>query len=179
MGWLSDFQHVMIVGARSAAWSCCYLASCTIVAEWCKKGEHKLVALLWMERAWICHLQQESWIWIQHWSPLIWLCLKWAPTTNSKGVTSVCSRSLNLFSFFLLRSSILHLVHSSRVLPFVDFLLPPQDQESVKVVGIKYEVGPPTLCCLKLAFLDPVSGKMTNDSFSLKWAFMYNMYSVK
>lgn len=45
---------------------------------------------------------------------------------------------------------------------------PLQDQESVKVVGIKYEVGPPTLCCLKLAFLDPVSGKMTNDSFSLK-----------
>uniref|UniRef100_A0A3B4A202 Bromodomain and WD repeat domain containing 3 n=1 Tax=Periophthalmus magnuspinnatus TaxID=409849 RepID=A0A3B4A202_9GOBI len=42
-----------------------------------------------------------------------------------------------------------------------------RDQESVKVVGIKYEVGPPTLCCLKLAFLDPVSGKMTNDSFSL------------
>lgn len=47
-------------------------------------------------------------------------------------------------------------------------LSPFQDQESVKVVGIKYEVGPPTLCCLKLAFLDPVSGKMTNDSFSLK-----------
>uniref|UniRef100_A0AAQ5WZB5 Bromo domain-containing protein n=1 Tax=Amphiprion ocellaris TaxID=80972 RepID=A0AAQ5WZB5_AMPOC len=44
-----------------------------------------------------------------------------------------------------------------------------RDQESVKVVGLKYEVGPPTLCCLKLAFLDPVSGKMTNDSFSLKY----------
>ncbi|XP_037835020.1 bromodomain and WD repeat-containing protein 3 isoform X3 [Kryptolebias marmoratus] len=44
-----------------------------------------------------------------------------------------------------------------------------RDQESVKVVGIKYEIGPPTLCCLKLAFLDPVSGKMTNDSFSLKY----------
>ncbi|XP_077360353.1 bromodomain and WD repeat-containing protein 3 isoform X2 [Festucalex cinctus] len=44
-----------------------------------------------------------------------------------------------------------------------------RDQESVKIVGIKYEVGPPTLCCLKLAFLDPFSGKMTNDSFSLKY----------
>uniref|UniRef100_A0AAY4EPM8 Bromo domain-containing protein n=1 Tax=Denticeps clupeoides TaxID=299321 RepID=A0AAY4EPM8_9TELE len=44
-----------------------------------------------------------------------------------------------------------------------------RDQESVKVIGIKYEVGPPTLCCLKLAFLDPLSGKMTNDSFSLKY----------
>ena len=36
------------------------------------------------------------------------------------------------------------------------------------MVGIKYEVGPPTLCCLKLAFLDPISGKMTSESFSLK-----------
>ncbi|KAJ8405733.1 hypothetical protein AAFF_G00311700 [Aldrovandia affinis] len=44
-----------------------------------------------------------------------------------------------------------------------------RDQESVKVVGIKYEVGPPTLCCLKLAFLDRVSGKMTGESFSLKY----------
>uniref|UniRef100_A0A8C2CCK5 Bromodomain and WD repeat domain containing 3 n=1 Tax=Cyprinus carpio TaxID=7962 RepID=A0A8C2CCK5_CYPCA len=44
-----------------------------------------------------------------------------------------------------------------------------RDQESVKVVGIKYEVGPPTLCCLKLALLDPISGKMTNESFSLKY----------
>ncbi|KAG7274129.1 hypothetical protein CRUP_011464 [Coryphaenoides rupestris] len=34
-----------------------------------------------------------------------------------------------------------------------------RDQESVKVVGIKYDAGPPTLCCLKLAFLDPVTGK--------------------
>uniref|UniRef100_A0A671MUE5 Bromodomain and WD repeat-containing protein 3-like n=1 Tax=Sinocyclocheilus anshuiensis TaxID=1608454 RepID=A0A671MUE5_9TELE len=44
-----------------------------------------------------------------------------------------------------------------------------RDQECVKVVGIKYEVGPPTLCCLKLALLDPTSGKMTNESFSLKY----------
>ncbi|XP_073808252.1 bromodomain and WD repeat-containing protein 3 isoform X3 [Danio rerio] len=44
-----------------------------------------------------------------------------------------------------------------------------RDQESVKVVGIKYEVGPPTLCCLKLAILDLTSGKMTNESFSLKY----------
>ncbi|MFT7802669.1 bromodomain and WD repeat-containing protein 3 isoform X4, partial [Arapaima gigas] len=44
-----------------------------------------------------------------------------------------------------------------------------RDQEYVKVVGIKYEVGPPTLCCLKLAFLDPISGKMTGESFSIKY----------
>ncbi|KAG8144447.1 hypothetical protein E2320_012959 [Naja naja] len=44
-----------------------------------------------------------------------------------------------------------------------------REQEFVKIVGIKYEVGPPTLCCLKLAFLDPVSGKMTGESFSINW----------
>ena len=69
-------------------------------------------------------------------------------------------------------SAVNYLTTKLYVLPFCphhnlcDFTL--QDQEAVKVVGIKYEVGPPTLCCLKLAFLDPISGKMTNDSFSLK-----------
>uniref|UniRef100_A0A8C5TJY7 Bromodomain and WD repeat domain containing 3 n=1 Tax=Malurus cyaneus samueli TaxID=2593467 RepID=A0A8C5TJY7_9PASS len=43
-----------------------------------------------------------------------------------------------------------------------------REQEFVKTVGIKYEVGPPTLCCLKLAFLDPITGKMTGESFSIK-----------
>uniref|UniRef100_A0A803U0X6 Bromodomain and WD repeat-containing protein 1 n=1 Tax=Anolis carolinensis TaxID=28377 RepID=A0A803U0X6_ANOCA len=44
-----------------------------------------------------------------------------------------------------------------------------REQEFVKIVGIKYEVGPPTLCCLKLAFLDPITGKMTGESFSIKY----------
>uniref|UniRef100_A0A8D2LS88 Bromodomain and WD repeat domain containing 3 n=1 Tax=Varanus komodoensis TaxID=61221 RepID=A0A8D2LS88_VARKO len=44
-----------------------------------------------------------------------------------------------------------------------------REQEFVKIVGIKYEVGPPTLCCLKLAFLDPIAGKMTGESFSIKY----------
>ncbi|XP_060688587.1 bromodomain and WD repeat-containing protein 3 isoform X1 [Hemiscyllium ocellatum] len=44
-----------------------------------------------------------------------------------------------------------------------------REQEIVKVVGIKYEVGPPTLCCLKLSLLDPITGKMTGESFSLKY----------
>lgn len=47
-------------------------------------------------------------------------------------------------------------------------LIGKQEQEFVKTVGIKYEVGPPTLCCLKLAFLDPITGKMTGESFSIK-----------
>ncbi|KAG8591030.1 hypothetical protein GDO81_007020 [Engystomops pustulosus] len=44
-----------------------------------------------------------------------------------------------------------------------------RDQELVKIVGIRYEIGPPTLCCLKLALIDHVSGKITEQSFSLKY----------
>ncbi|XP_069068681.1 bromodomain and WD repeat-containing protein 3 isoform X2 [Pleurodeles waltl] len=44
-----------------------------------------------------------------------------------------------------------------------------REQELMKIVGIKYEVGPPTLCCLKLAFLDPLSGKMSGEAFSVKY----------
>lgn len=48
------------------------------------------------------------------------------------------------------------------------FLYLPQEQELMKIVGIKYEVGLPTLCCLKLAFLDPDTGKLTGGSFTMK-----------
>ena len=48
------------------------------------------------------------------------------------------------------------------------FLYFPQEQELMKIVGIKYEVGLPTLCCLKLAFLDPDTGKLTGGSFTMK-----------
>ncbi|XP_056588592.1 PH-interacting protein isoform X1 [Triplophysa dalaica] len=44
-----------------------------------------------------------------------------------------------------------------------------REQELLKIVGIKYEVGLPTLCCLKMAFLDPDSGKLTGGSFSMKY----------
>ncbi|XP_029318564.1 PH-interacting protein isoform X2 [Cottoperca gobio] len=44
-----------------------------------------------------------------------------------------------------------------------------RDQELMKIVGIKYEVGLPTLCCLKLSFLDPDTGKLTGGSFSMKY----------
>ncbi|KAG9486236.1 hypothetical protein GDO78_009024 [Eleutherodactylus coqui] len=44
-----------------------------------------------------------------------------------------------------------------------------RDQELVKIVGIRYEIGPPTLCCLKLALIDHVSGKIMEQSFSLKY----------
>ncbi|XP_063794477.1 bromodomain and WD repeat-containing protein 3 isoform X4 [Pseudophryne corroboree] len=44
-----------------------------------------------------------------------------------------------------------------------------REQEFLKIVGIRYEVGPPTLCCLKLAFMDPTSGKMSGESFSVKY----------
>uniref|UniRef100_A0A3Q2CXB8 PH-interacting protein n=1 Tax=Cyprinodon variegatus TaxID=28743 RepID=A0A3Q2CXB8_CYPVA len=44
-----------------------------------------------------------------------------------------------------------------------------REQELMKIVGIKYEVGLPTLCCLKLAFLDPDTGKLTGGSFSMRY----------
>ncbi|XP_075053356.1 bromodomain and WD repeat-containing protein 1 isoform X1 [Mixophyes fleayi] len=44
-----------------------------------------------------------------------------------------------------------------------------RDQEFVKIVGIRYEIGPPTLCCLKLALIDHVNGKLTDHSFSLRY----------
>ncbi|XP_043927396.1 bromodomain and WD repeat-containing protein 1 [Protopterus annectens] len=44
-----------------------------------------------------------------------------------------------------------------------------RDQELLKIVGIKYEVGPPTLCCLKLAFIDHETGRRQSGSFSLKY----------
>uniref|UniRef100_A0A8C1RX02 Bromodomain and WD repeat domain containing 1 n=1 Tax=Cyprinus carpio TaxID=7962 RepID=A0A8C1RX02_CYPCA len=44
-----------------------------------------------------------------------------------------------------------------------------RDQEFVKITGIKYEVSPPTLCCLKLTLIDPGTGKITDRSFSIKY----------
>ncbi|KAM3836751.1 bromodomain and WD repeat-containing protein 1 isoform 2-T2 [Vipera latastei] len=44
-----------------------------------------------------------------------------------------------------------------------------RDQEFVKIVGIHYEVGPPTLCCLKLTLMDHVTGQLQDKSFSLKY----------
>lgn len=38
----------------------------------------------------------------------------------------------------------------------------------MKIVGIKYEAGLPTLCCLKLAFLDPDTGKLTEGALTMK-----------
>lgn len=38
----------------------------------------------------------------------------------------------------------------------------------MKVVGIKYELRPPRLCCLKLAILD-AEGKLTGNVFTVKY----------
>ena len=43
-----------------------------------------------------------------------------------------------------------------------------QDTEVVKVVGIKYEIRPPRLVCLKLSFIDPETSKLTGGSFTIK-----------
>uniref|UniRef100_A0A7N6B7T8 Bromo domain-containing protein n=1 Tax=Anabas testudineus TaxID=64144 RepID=A0A7N6B7T8_ANATE len=44
-----------------------------------------------------------------------------------------------------------------------------RDQEFVKITGIKYEVCPPTLCCLKLTLIDHGTRKITDKSFSVKY----------
>ncbi|KAF5287129.1 hypothetical protein FQA39_LY16052 [Lamprigera yunnana] len=43
-----------------------------------------------------------------------------------------------------------------------------KDHEFVKVVGIKYEIRPPRLCCLKLALLDS-EGRLTGSIFTIKY----------
>ncbi|KAB0802050.1 hypothetical protein PPYR_04236 [Photinus pyralis] len=43
-----------------------------------------------------------------------------------------------------------------------------KDHEFVKVVGIKYEIRPPRLCCLKLALLDSES-RLTGNIFTIKY----------
>ncbi|XP_076110194.1 uncharacterized protein LOC143078989 isoform X2 [Mytilus galloprovincialis] len=44
-----------------------------------------------------------------------------------------------------------------------------REQELMRVVGIKYEVRPPRMVCLKLAFIDPATGKPTGGSISIKY----------
>ncbi|KAM6946356.1 bromodomain and WD repeat-containing protein 3-like [Aplochiton taeniatus] len=44
-----------------------------------------------------------------------------------------------------------------------------RDQEFVMITGIRYEVCPPTLCCLKLTLIDHGTGKTTDKSFSVKY----------
>ena len=41
--------------------------------------------------------------------------------------------------------------------------------ELVKVVGMKYEIRPPRLCCLKFAVIDQESGQLTGQKFSIKY----------
>jgi bromodomain and WD repeat domain-containing protein 1/3 len=43
-----------------------------------------------------------------------------------------------------------------------------QAQEFVKVVGIRYEIRPPRLCCLKLALMDE-DGRFTGQNFTIKY----------
>lgn len=50
----------------------------------------------------------------------------------------------------------------------LEIFYPLQEQEHMKIVGIKYEVRPPRLCCLKMAYVDPETGKPTRNSFTFK-----------
>lgn len=43
-----------------------------------------------------------------------------------------------------------------------------QEPELVKVIGIKYELRPPRLCCLRLAVMRR-NGRLTGDYFTIKY----------
>uniref|UniRef100_A0A8D0L8D5 BRWD/PHIP ancillary-like domain-containing protein n=1 Tax=Sphenodon punctatus TaxID=8508 RepID=A0A8D0L8D5_SPHPU len=44
-----------------------------------------------------------------------------------------------------------------------------REQELLKIVGLRYEIGPPTLCCLKFTIMDHVTGQLLDKSFSIKY----------
>jgi len=44
-----------------------------------------------------------------------------------------------------------------------------KDIELVKVIGMKYEIRPPRLCCLKLAIMGTDSHSLTGENFSIKY----------
>lgn len=50
-----------------------------------------------------------------------------------------------------------------------------REQELVKVIGIKYEIKPPRLCCLKLGLMDPATGALTGESFTIKYHDMVDV----
>ena len=43
-----------------------------------------------------------------------------------------------------------------------------QEQELVKVIAIKYEIRPPRLVCLKLAFIEADTGRISGGHFTIK-----------
>ncbi|ELT96425.1 hypothetical protein CAPTEDRAFT_122519 [Capitella teleta] len=44
-----------------------------------------------------------------------------------------------------------------------------REEELVKVIGVRYEIRPPRLVCLKLSQIDPDTGRMCGGSFSIKY----------
>ncbi|XP_035664556.1 PH-interacting protein-like isoform X2 [Branchiostoma floridae] len=44
-----------------------------------------------------------------------------------------------------------------------------REQEIVRVIGIRYEIGPPLLCCLKLGLINPETGVLTGGSFTIRY----------
>ncbi|KAG1665452.1 PH-interacting protein [Nymphon striatum] len=50
-----------------------------------------------------------------------------------------------------------------------------REQEVVSLVGVRYEVKPPRLCCLKLAILDPATKARTGDPFTIKYHDMQDV----
>ncbi|XP_053310355.1 bromodomain and WD repeat-containing protein 1-like [Spea bombifrons] len=47
--------------------------------------------------------------------------------------------------------------------------MPLREQELVKIIEVHYIVGPPTLCHLKLALMDPATGSLTDNAFFIRY----------
>ena len=60
-------------------------------------------------------------------------------------------------------------------LPWVNSKRQIEVQEICKVVGLKIEIKPPRLVCLKLCIIDKINNKMTNNKFSIKYHDMDNV----
>lgn len=44
-----------------------------------------------------------------------------------------------------------------------------REVEHVKIIGMKYEIKPPRLCCLKLGIMDPGNEKLSMETFTIKY----------
>lgn len=56
-----------------------------------------------------------------------------------------------------------------KYLPWNKSNSPIKECEFVKIIGMKFEIRPPRLCCLKLAIMDPNTNRLSADSFTLKY----------
>ncbi|XP_063812654.1 bromodomain and WD repeat-containing protein 1 isoform X2 [Pseudophryne corroboree] len=103
------------------------------------------------------------------WRPSVWITNTTphrSPFVPQMGDEVVYFRQGHEAYINAVRRSNLHILKSLKE-PWKKCVL--RDQELVKIVGIRYEIGPPTLCCLKLSLIDHVTGKVTDQCFTFNY----------